>query len=141
MVQRNISYNRRAGTLRGMHYQRAPHAEAKLVSCRTGRIFDVAIDLRRDSPSFGRWYGAELSANNAAMLYVPEGCGHGYQTLEPDSNVEYLISEYYHPEAAAGVRWDDPFFGIRWPIEPTVMNERDRTWPDFEPARVLSTAE
>jgi dTDP-4-dehydrorhamnose 3,5-epimerase len=134
MVQRNVSHNRRAGTVRGMHYQRTPHAEIKLVSCISGRIFDVAIDLRTDSPAFGKWYGAELSESTGAMLYIPEGCGHGYQTLDSDTRVEYLISEYYHPECAAGVRWNDPFFAIHWPLAPTAMNERDRSWPDFAPA-------
>ena len=134
VVQRNLSYNRAAGTLRGMHYQVAPHAEVKVVSCLVGAIYDVAIDLRRDSPTFGKWVGAELRADNGAMLYVPEGCAHGYQTLVPQTTVEYLISEFYHPEAALGVRWNDPFFSIRWPTEATVMNERDRSWPDFVPA-------
>jgi dTDP-4-dehydrorhamnose 3,5-epimerase len=135
VVQRNLSYNRHAGTLRGMHYQLPPHGEAKLVSCLTGRVFDVAIDLRSDSPTFGKWFGAELSAGTGVMLYIPKGCAHGYQALEPESNVEYLITEFYHPESVAGVRWNDPSFGVRWPVEPTVMNERDRSWPDFEPAR------
>jgi dTDP-4-dehydrorhamnose 3,5-epimerase len=135
VVQRNLSYNRQVGTLRGMHYQRAPYSEVKLVSCLIGRIFDVAMDLRQDSPTFGKWFGAELRADTGAMLYVPEGCAHGYVSLEPDTTVEYLISEFYRPESAAGVRWDDPFFGVRWPMQPTLMNARDRTWPDFEVAR------
>jgi dTDP-4-dehydrorhamnose 3,5-epimerase len=133
VVQRNLSYNRVQGTLRGMHYQHAPHAEVKLVSCIVGAIYDVAIDLRSDSPTYGKWFGAELRASTGAMLYVPEGCAHGYQTLAADTSVEYLISEFYHPECAGGVRWNDPFFGIRWPVEPTMMNERDRSWPDFVP--------
>jgi dTDP-4-dehydrorhamnose 3,5-epimerase len=134
VVQRNLSYNRRTGTLRGMHYQRAPHAEVKLVSCLSGAIYDVAIDLRPKSATFGKWLGAELRADTGTMLYVPEGCAHGYLALEPNSTVEYLISEFYHPESAGGVRWNDPFFAVRWPAEPTVMNDRDRSWPDFEPS-------
>ncbi|HEV7665461.1 MAG TPA: dTDP-4-dehydrorhamnose 3,5-epimerase [Chloroflexota bacterium] len=133
MVQRNLSYNRQSGTLRGMHYQRAPHAEVKLVSCLAGTIFDVAVDLRSDSPTFGKWVGYELRPETGNSLYIPEGCAHGLLTLEPGSVVEYLISAYYAPQAACGVRWDDAFFGIRWPTKPTVMNERDRTYPDFRP--------
>jgi dTDP-4-dehydrorhamnose 3,5-epimerase len=131
VVQRNISYNRARGTLRGMHFQRAPYPEVKVVGCLIGAVYDVAIDIRPDSPSFGQWCGFELRPETGAMLYVPEGCAHGYVTLEPDSTVEYLISEFYHPECADGVRWDDPFFGVTWPMQPTAMNERDRTWPDF----------
>lgn len=131
VVQRNESYNRAAGTLRGLHFQKPPHEEVKIVSCRAGAVFDVAVDLRRQSPTFGQWYGAELSLRNGAVLYVPEGCAHGYLSLEDDSTVEYLISEFYHPEAAGGVRWDDPMFGIRWPRAVEVINERDRTYPDF----------
>jgi dTDP-4-dehydrorhamnose 3,5-epimerase len=134
MVARNVSYNRQAGTLRGMHFQRAPHAEVKLVSCLAGAIYDVAIDVRPDSATCRKWVAAELRAETGAMLYIPEGFAHGYLTLEPDTTVEYLMSAYYAPEAAGGVRWDDPSFGIRWPLEPTVMNARDRTWPDFPAA-------
>jgi dTDP-4-dehydrorhamnose 3,5-epimerase len=135
-VQRNVSYNRAAGTLRGMHYQRSPHAEVKVISCLVGAIYDVAVDIRPDSPTYGKWYGAELRPDTGAMLYVPEGCAHGYLALEPDTVVEYLISDFYHPELAGGLRWNDPFFGVRWPAEPTQMNARDRTWPDFEPSHV-----
>ena len=114
-----------------MHFQRAPHAEVKLVSCTAGAIFDVAIDLRPDSKTFGRWVAAELRAETGAMLYIPEGFAHGYLSLEPDTRVEYLMSAYYAPQAAGGVRWNDPAFGIEWPKTPQVMNERDRSWPDF----------
>jgi dTDP-4-dehydrorhamnose 3,5-epimerase len=130
-VQRNLSGNRAAATLRGMHFQRQPHAQAKLVTCLTGAVYDVAIDLRPNSPSYRRWFGAELRAETDTMLYIPEGCAHGYETLEPDSTVEYLMSGLYAPDSADGVRWDDPAFGIRWPLPPTVMAERDRTWSDF----------
>jgi dTDP-4-dehydrorhamnose 3,5-epimerase len=138
VAQRNLSYNHTALTLRGMHYQRAPHAEVKVVSCTAGAIYDVAIDLRPDSPTYCRWFGTELTAETGRVLYIPEGCAHGYVTLEPHCSVEYLVSELYHPESAAGVRWNDPLFGIQWPAQPTVMNDRDRTWPDFE-AAVAST--
>ena len=137
MVQRNISYNRARGTLRGMHLQRPPFPEVKVVSCLVGAVYDVAIDIRPDSPTFRQWCGFELRPDTGAMLYVPEGCAHGYLTLEPDSTVEYLISEFYHPESADGIRWDDPFFGVTWPTQPTTMNERDRTWPDFRASAVF----
>jgi dTDP-4-dehydrorhamnose 3,5-epimerase len=133
VVQRNVSFNTALGTLRGMHFQHPPHAEVKLVSCLSGAIFDVAIDLRPSSPTYLGWYGAELTANSGAMLYVPEGCAHGYLTLAPDSTVEYLVSELYHPRAAGGVRWDDARFGVQWPASPRVINDRDRTYPDYEP--------
>ena len=138
IVARNLSYNRDRATLRGMHFQHPPHAETKLISCIAGSIFDVAIDLRRDSPTCGRWVGARLRAESGAMLYVPEGFAHGYLTLEPQTTVEYLISEFYAPHAADGVRWDDPTFGITWPLEPEVINQRERTWPDFSGAPIRS---
>jgi dTDP-4-dehydrorhamnose 3,5-epimerase len=131
MVARNMSYNREKGTLRGMHFQREPHAEAKLVSPLTGAIYDVALDLRRESPSYGKWVARELRAEMGGMLYVPEGCAHGFITLEPDTTVEYLISEFYAPGASGGVRWDDPAFSIEWPLQPTVMSARDRSWPNY----------
>ena len=131
MLARNVSYNHVAATLRGMHFQHAPFAEVKLVSCLAGSIFDVAIDLRPDSPTYCKWVAAELRADTGVMLYIPEGFAHGYLSLEPDTTVEYLMSASYAPQAASGVRWDDPAFGIQWPIEPKVMNDRDRHWPDF----------
>jgi dTDP-4-dehydrorhamnose 3,5-epimerase len=136
MVQRNVSYNRAARTLRGMHFQREPYPEVKLVSCIVGAIYDVAVDIRPESATFGKWFGAELRQDNGAMLYVPQGCAHGYLSLEPDTTVEYLISEFYHPEVAGGIRWDDPFFNVRWPLEPTVINARDASYPDFVPHQV-----
>ena len=131
LAQCSISYNRTRGTLRGMHYQAAPHEEAKLVRCTAGAIFDVALDLRPSSPSFGAWFGIELSAENRRALYVPEGCAHGFLTLEDGSEVQYQISHAYMPEAARGVRWDDPAFAISWPEAVVVINERDRSYPDF----------
>jgi dTDP-4-dehydrorhamnose 3,5-epimerase len=131
LTQCSISYNLARGTLRGMHYQAAPHEEAKLVRCTAGAIFDVALDLRPGSPTFKAWFGVELSAQNRRALYVPEGCAHGLLTLEDDSEVHYQISQAYMPDAARGVRWDDPAFAISWPGEVVVINERDRSYPDF----------
>lgn len=131
VVQCSISFNYRRGTLRGLHYQAAPHAEAKLVRCTRGAMYDVAVDLRPDSPTFCRWTAAELTAENRRALYIPEGCAHGFLTLEDNTEVFYQMSEFYHPEAARGVRWNDPAFGIVWPAEVTVISERDRSYPDF----------
>lgn len=129
VVQCNSSFNKRRGTLRGMHYQIPPHEEAKLVRCTAGAIYDVIIDLRRDSPTWAKWIGVELTSSNRLMLYVPEGFAHGFQTLEDDTDVSYQMSEYYHPELARGVRWDDPAFDIKWPLPISVISERDRTHP------------
>jgi dTDP-4-dehydrorhamnose 3,5-epimerase len=135
LAQCSISYNRARGTLRGLHYQVAPHEEAKVVRCIAGAIFDVVVDLRPHSSTFKDWFGVELSAANRLALYVPEGCAHGFLTLDEDCEVHYQISHSYAPEAARGVRWDDPAFGIQWPGEVVVMNERDRSYPDFRPKR------
>jgi dTDP-4-dehydrorhamnose 3,5-epimerase len=116
-----------------MHYQLAPQAEAKLVSCTAGAIFDVIVDLRPGSAAYCRWYGVELTASNRRMLYVPEGCAHGYITLVAGTEVFYQVSAYYAPEAERGVRWNDGAFGIRWPFEPSVISERDRVHLDFVP--------
>ena len=129
--QINTQVSKGAGTLRGMHYQKPPHAEVKTVRCVRGAIFDVAVDLRPDSPTFRRWVGATLTAENADMFYVPEGFAHGYLTLEPDTEVLYLTSVPYAPAAATGVRFEDPAFGIRWPREVAVVSAVDRSWPDF----------
>jgi dTDP-4-dehydrorhamnose 3,5-epimerase len=132
LAQCSSSFNRRRGTLRGMHFQRPPHAEDKLVRCTRGAVFDVALDLRPDSPTFKRWHGVELSADNGAALYVPAGCAHGFQTLADDSEVLYLISTPYAPDHAAGVRFDDPAFGIAWPdAARAIVHARDRAYPDF----------
>lgn len=131
LAQCDISYNRKRGTLRGMHYQNPPHAEAKLVRCTRGAVYDVIIDLRPGSPTSGRWVAAELTETNRRMLYVPQGFAHGFQTLEDDTEVAYQVSEFYHPEAARCVRWDDPAFRISWPLEVTVIAPRDRDCPDF----------
>lgn len=131
LVQCSVSFNRRRGTLRGMHYQAPPHAEAKLIRCTRGAIWDVALDLRSGSPTFGQHVGEELSAANRAALYIPEGFAHGFQTLEDDTEVLYQMSEFYAPDAARGIRFDDPAFGIRWPLPEPIMLNRDRTYPDF----------
>jgi dTDP-4-dehydrorhamnose 3,5-epimerase len=131
IAQCSISYNPRRGTLRGMHFQRAPHAETKLVRCTRGAIWDVAVDLRPDSPTFRKWAGAELTADNRLALAIPEGCAHGFITLSDDSEVFYQISAGYVAEAAAGVRWDDPAFGITWPTSVAVISQRDANYPDF----------
>lgn len=133
IAQCNLSRNVSRGTLRGMHYQVAPHEEAKLVRCSKGAIFDVAVDLRRDSQTFGRWFGEELSAENGRMLFVPEGFAHGFLTLADDSEVLYQMSTPYEAESARGVRWDDPAFAIEWPAEPRVLSERDRGYDDYQP--------
>lgn len=129
--QCNVSFNRSRGTLRGMHFQRQPMAEAKLVRCTRGAIFDVIVDLRPGSPTFCGWYGAELTGDNGHALYVPEGFAHGFQTLEDRSEVFYQMFTAYSPEHAAGVRFDDPAFGISWPLPVTCIADRDRTFPLF----------
>lgn len=130
IVQCNISMNATAGTLRGMHFQRIPHEEAKLIRCTRGSLYDVAIDLRADSPTFLQWFGETLSAENRRMIYIPPGFAHGFVTLENETEVSYQMTEFYEPGAGCGVRWDDPLFGIRWPREPSVIAERDRSYPD-----------
>lgn len=130
----NVSYNEAPGTLRGMHYQADPHGEVKLVRCTAGAIFDVIVDLRPGSPTHRGWFGAELSAANRTALYVPEGFAHGFQTLVAGSEVLYLMGAPFVAEAARGVRWDDPSFGIDWPpAARRVMSDRDRTYPDYTP--------
>jgi dTDP-4-dehydrorhamnose 3,5-epimerase len=131
--QCNLSRNTRAGTLRGMHYQAAPHREAKLVRCVRGVIYDVIIDLRVDSPTRDRWFGVELTGENGRALFVPEGFAHGFITLSDETDVFYHMSAFYQPEGARGLRWDDPRFGVRWPRAPGVISARDATYPDFDP--------
>ena len=131
VTQCNISFNKRKGTLRGMHFQTAPFAETKLVRCTTGSIFDVIVDLRPASRTFKKHFAVELSAANRRMLYIPEEFAHGFQTLEDNTEVFYQMSQVYSAEHARGVRWNDPAFGIQWPDDERIMNERDRTYPDF----------
>ncbi len=130
LVQCTLSFNRVRGTLRGMHYQAAPHEEAKLIRCTMGAIYDVVIDVRADSPTYKKWLGVELSADNRRMLYVPEGFAHGFITLRDTSEVFYQMSRLFEPDSARGVRWDDPAFAVHWPFPPIVMSERDRAYPD-----------
>ena len=133
MVESNVSYNARAGTLRGMHYQCAPHQQAKVVRCTRGSVYDVIVDLRADSPTFKEWVAAELSSENRLTLCVPAGFAHGFQTLEDDTEIFYLVSDYYAPAAQRGVRWNDPAFRIEWPrAQERVMADRDRDYPDFK---------
>lgn len=132
LAQCSVSFNAKKGTLRGMHFQAAPFMEAKLVRCTTGSIYDVALDLRRQSPTFKLWIGVVLTAENRKMLYIPEGCAHGFLTMEDSAEVFYQISEFYNADSARGIRWNDPAFQIRWPEEIKVISERDRTYPDFE---------
>lgn len=129
--QCNLSFNLRKGTLRGLHYQAPPGEEAKLVRCTRGSLFDVALDLRRHSPTFLKHAGVVLDAASHRALYIPAGCAHGFQTLEDATEVSYQMSRSYAPELARGVRWDDPAFGVQWPVEVSVISERDRNYANF----------
>jgi dTDP-4-dehydrorhamnose 3,5-epimerase len=133
-VQSNLSHNPKKGTLRGMHYQHPPHQEDKLVRCITGAIFDAVIDLRPASPTRGNWFGLELSADNRRALFIPAGLAHGFVTLADNSDVLYQVSAFYNGDSADGVRWDDPAFGIAWPILPGTMSRRDAEYPDHRQA-------
>jgi dTDP-4-dehydrorhamnose 3,5-epimerase len=132
LVQCSISFNTRKGTLRGVHYQAEPYPETKLVRCTQGKIYDVVLDLRAQSATFKKWVAVVLTASGRNMMYVPEGCAHGFLTLEQDAEVFYQMSEFYHPDMARGVRWDDPAFQIAWPAAVEVISERDRAYPDFK---------
>jgi dTDP-4-dehydrorhamnose 3,5-epimerase len=131
VCQANISYNQSAGTLRGMHYQKPPYQESKFIRCIRGSIYDVAIDLRKNSPTYCHWFGIELSDENRTALFVPKDFAHGFLTLTDDTEVIYMVSQSYAPNAEAGVRWDDPFFGISWPVNPSLVSSKDAQWPDF----------
>ncbi|MGA8890503.1 MAG: dTDP-4-dehydrorhamnose 3,5-epimerase [Anaeromyxobacteraceae bacterium] len=133
-VQVNNSLSAQRGTLRGMHYQLAPRAETKLVRCIRGSLYDVILDLRRDSPTFGRSFGAELSAENRRMMFVPKGFAHGFVTLVDDTEAFYFVDEFYAPEQERGLRWNDPRFGIEWSVAPVVISDKDRAHRDFDPA-------
>lgn len=128
-LQASTAFNLRKGTVRGIHLQVDPALEAKLIHCPKGSIFDVVLDLRPESATYGKWFGTELSAENQRMLYIPERCGHGYQTLEDETSVYYLTSQYFTPSAARGARFDDPAFGVEWPLAPTSISDQDRNWP------------
>jgi dTDP-4-dehydrorhamnose 3,5-epimerase len=127
-VQANMGFSDRKGTVRGMHFQIAPAEEAKLVRCTRGAMFDVAVDLRRDSPTFKQWFGCELTADNGRMLFVPKWCAHGYQTLTDETEMHYMTSQFYAPDAAQGVRFDDPAFAIQWPLTVSMCSFQDRNW-------------
>lgn len=129
--QASVSHNRRRGTLRGLHLQTAPHEESKLVRCTAGAIFDVVVDLRRESPAYTRSFTVELSADNRRQIHIPPGCAHGFQALTDGAEVAYWISAAYQPQAASGARYDDPLFAIEWPLPPTVISQRDREFPDW----------
>ena len=136
VVQANASFNASEGTLRGMHYQAEPYGESKIVRCVRGAAFDVAIDLRPDSPAYLRWYGVELSEDDGLALYIPAGLAHGFQTLRANSELHYLMGAAYVADAARGVRWDDPAFGIDWPVAPPggrIISARDASYPDYAP--------
>ena len=133
LAQCSISFNTREGTLRGLHYQIEPYAEAKLVRCSAGAMYDVLVDLRRESPTHRKWFGVELNAENRKMIYIPKGFAHGFQTLADNTEIFYQISESYRSEAARGVRWNDPAFAIDWPLANPILSERDRAFPDYAP--------
>jgi len=136
-VQANLGFSTTRGTVRGMHFQVAPASEAKLVRCTRGAIFDVVLDLRPESTTYGKWHGVELSSENGRMLYLPPGCAHGYQTLQVGTEMHYMTSAFYTPGAARGVRFDDPAFDIDWPLAVTEMSEQDRNWPLSERDRLM----
>ena len=131
-VQCNVSFNARKGTLRGMHFQAQPHEEAKLVRCTRGSIYDVIVDIRRESPTRGQWVSLDLTAENGRMIYIPAGFAHGFQALEDNSDVFYQMSEMYYPDLARGLRWNDPALGIKWPIPQPILSPRDSQYPDFK---------
>jgi dTDP-4-dehydrorhamnose 3,5-epimerase len=132
LVQCNISFNKKRGTIRGMHYQAEPFSEAKLIRCTMGSIYDVALDLRPLSPTYKQWISFDLNASNHQMVFIPEGVSHGFQTLTDHTEVFYQMSEKYHPESARGARWDDPAFGIKWPLPVSGISEKDKSYPLME---------
>jgi dTDP-4-dehydrorhamnose 3,5-epimerase len=132
IAQSNVGFSHRKGTLRGLHFQKSPHAEVKIVRCTRGAIFDVIVDLRPDSQTYKGWFGVELNDENSRMIYVPEGFAQGYMTLADNTEMNYHTSEFYNPEAASGVRYNDVAIGIRWPLTPTIISQQDRSWPLIE---------
>ncbi len=139
LAQTNVGFSYRKGTLRGLHFQERPHTEVKIVRCTRGSVFDVIVDLRPESPSYKRWFGVELSEENCKMIYVPEGCAQGYISLTDNAEIYYHTSEFYHPESASGVRYDDAEFGIVWPVEISVISPQDQGWPDYSSRSRLLT--
>jgi dTDP-4-dehydrorhamnose 3,5-epimerase len=135
VAQCNISFNEKAGTLRGLHFQTPPHEETKLIRCTRGAIYDVAVDIRPDSPSYRRWHAVELTQDNRRMMFIPRGFAHGFQTLADNSEVFYLMSDFHHPESARGLRWDDPALAISWPIGNPIVSNKDRAYPLLDKAQ------
>ncbi len=131
LAQCNVSFNKKKGTLRGMHYQAPPHEEAKMLRCTKGSLYDVIVDLRKNSPTFKQWFSVDLTAENRKQFYIPEGFAHGFLTLEDGTEIFYQMTEFYHPESANGIRWNDPAFQIKWPISDWIISENDRKYPDF----------
>ena len=138
LVQCNVSFNKRKGTLRGLHYQIPPHGEVKLVRCTKGSLVDVIVDLRKDSPTFLKWFAVELTATNHRMLYIPKLFAHGFQTLEDDTEIFYQMSEFYEPAASKGLRWNDPRLGITWPLDERIISSRDTSYLDSTPEVFMS---
>ena len=132
IVHINRSKTKEVGTIRGIHYQKFPHQEDKIIQCLEGKIFDIAVDLRQDSKTYGQWVGEILDPENRKMLLVPKGCGHAFQTLKEDTVVEYFVTQYYAPDFESGIRYNDPFFKIDWPIKKAIVSEKDGNWPDFK---------
>jgi|SRR3972149_5563609 len=132
VVQSNIAFNKRKGTLRGLHYQDAPYGEVKVVRCTRGSLYDVMVDLRPGSTTFRQWLGVELTPDNNKMVYIPEGFAHGYQTLEDNTEVTYQVSQFYFPDFERGLRYDDPAIGIDWPLIVKIISEKDKGWPDCQ---------
>jgi dTDP-4-dehydrorhamnose 3,5-epimerase len=132
IVQVNRSLTKKRGTIRGLHFQKPPKSEDKIVVCLKGKIFDVALDLRKNSPTFGKWVGVELSEENKKMFLIPKGFAHGFQTLTDNCEILYFVSEFYSPKYESGIRWDDPFFNIKWPIKNPILSEKDKNWPLFK---------
>ncbi len=132
IVHINRSLSKEKGVIRGLHYQNAPKGEDKIVQCLTGSIFDVAVDIREDSQTYGDWFGVDLTAENKKMLLLPKGCAHGFQTLEKNTTVEYFVTQYYEPSFEAGIRYNDPKFNIKWPIKEPILSEKDENLPDFK---------
>ena len=129
IVQINRSLNAKKGTIRGIHFQKHPKSEDKIVQCISGAFYDVAVDLRKDSPTYGQWVGIDITQDNKKMFLIPKGCGHGFQSLEDNSEMLYFLSEFYSPEYESGVRYNDPFFNIKWPIKNPLLFEKDKNWP------------
>lgn len=136
IVQSNQSLTKTKGSIRGMHFQMEPFAETKIIKCLSGTIYDVIIDLRKDSPSFNKYFGTELSSKEKNMLIVPKGCAHGFQTLEDNTEIFYFVTQYYNPDSERGIRWNDPKFKISWPIQVTSISDKDKNWPDFDEEKI-----